>query len=118
MTTSYERTLLRLKTLLAAQNAVHEAVQSAIEDVIEAAARESNRPCRPPSESGTLRRFDGSPPSSVDPRAADVEHLVVLAWTNARDDEERNRVRALLRETVAKRLLSPDAETRLLSLAG
>ena len=110
----YEQTLLRLKKLLLAQAAMREAVQLAIEDVIAEAAKEG----RGPAESGLYVRFDlvtgeEAPPN---PRAAEVEHLVQVAWSNAHDDEERDRVRALVRATVSRRLLTPDAEARLLKL--
>lgn len=112
---SYENKLLRLNKLLLAQNAIREAVQIAIEDVVGAAVEEP----RAPAKSGTLPRFDPKAIAAADAsRAVEVEHLVMLAWTNARDDDERERVRTLVRASISRRLLTADAEERLLSLAG
>lgn len=108
---SYTRALERLRALVLAHNALTDALNAAIDDVLMAAEQEgrddaavsSVRP-REPVFSSVLQKRIGS---------ADIERHLRQKWSEAETEEARERVRRSARNAVANGLLDPDAEGRL-----
>jgi hypothetical protein len=93
---SYARALHRLRALTLAHNALSEVLESATEDMLNAAAAEATEPTvtRGASESGSRPRVTtGITQRRI--RSVDIERYIREAWDRAQTDDAREKVRAM-----------------------